>query len=57
MSVEIKIKKRDRDYGLLTWGKSDDFEIMTIFGKKEYLPFSICGSEPKTKKFLTNIDA
>lgn len=49
--VKIQIKKRNRDYALFTWPKTNDFEILTLFGgQKQYIDFSVQGREPKTKK-------
>ena len=31
MHTKILIKKRNRDYGILTWELSDDFDIKTLF--------------------------
>ncbi len=50
MSIKIKIKKRDRDYGLFTWGKYEDFDIITLFEKKDDLTFIVANKEPKRKK-------
>jgi hypothetical protein len=48
--ITLEIKKRDRDYGLFTWSRTLDFEIMTLFEKSEYLMFSVNGGKPRKKK-------
>ena len=35
MTLRIAIKKRDIDYGLFTWRRSDDFEVKTLLANQE----------------------
>lgn len=48
--ITLEIKKRDRDYGLFTWSRTLDFEILTLFEKSDYLMFSVNGDIPRKKK-------
>jgi len=48
--ITTEIKKRNRDYGLFTWSRTLDFEILTLFEKSEYLMFSVNGDKPRKKK-------
>jgi len=50
MSIKIEIKKRNKDYGLLSWSKEQDFEVMTLFNKSDYLTFVVDNGKPKRKK-------
>jgi len=34
MEIQIEIKKRNRDFGIITWPLSLDFEIKTLFEQK-----------------------
>jgi hypothetical protein len=34
MEIQIEIKKRNRDYGIITWPLSLDFEVKTLFEQK-----------------------
>ena len=47
--IRLEIKKRNRDYGLLTWSLRDDFDIKTLFQQKEQISIKIDG-KPKTVK-------
>jgi hypothetical protein len=35
--VIIEIKKRNRDYGIITWPYSLDYEVKTLFNLKEHV--------------------
>ena len=37
MIIKIPIKKRNRDFGLFTWGRKDDFNIKTLFKEEHFL--------------------
>jgi len=43
MSAKILIKKRNRDYGILTWGLYDDFDIKTLFENKSSISLDFDG--------------
>jgi hypothetical protein len=34
MEIQIEIKKRNRDFGIITWPLSLDFEVKTLFEQK-----------------------
>jgi hypothetical protein len=46
----LDIKKRNRDYGIITWVYTQDYDIMTLFNKSEYLDFEFEGTLFKNKK-------
>jgi len=48
--VIVDIKKRNRDYGIITWAYSQDFDVMTLFNKSERLDFNFQGKLFKGKK-------
>ena len=50
MEIKIPIKKRDKQFGLLTWPKKFDFEIMTLFNKTELINVSVNGAQGINKK-------
>ena len=48
--IVLQIKKRNRDYGIITWAYSQDYDIMTLFNKSEYLDFQFGDKLFKNKK-------
>ncbi len=50
MEIKIEIKKRNRDYGILTWPYQLDFEIKTLFELKEICNFEFDGQELLSRK-------
>ena len=48
--VTLEIKKRNRDYGIITWAYSQDYDVMNLFNKSEYLDFEFEGKIFKNKK-------
>lgn len=48
--IVLEIKKRNREYGIITWAYSQDYDIMTLFNKSEYLDFEFEGKLYKNKK-------
>ena len=39
MKVVLEIKKRNKDYGIITWPYSLDFDIKTLFEQKVIIDF------------------
>ncbi len=48
--IVLEIKKRNREYGIITWAYSQDYDIMTLFNKSEYLDFEFEDKLFKNKK-------
>jgi hypothetical protein len=48
--IVLDIKKRNREYGIITWAYSQDYDLMTLFNKSEYLDFEFEGELFKNKK-------
>ena len=48
--IVLEIKKRNREYGIITWAYSQDYDIMTLFNKSDYLDFEFEGKLFKNKK-------
>jgi hypothetical protein len=48
--IVLDIKKRNREYGIITWPYSQDYDIMTLFNKSEYLDFEFEAELFKNKK-------
>lgn len=47
MSIKLEIKKRNRDYGLLTWSITNDEEVKRLFDNKDSIVFSFEGKPLK----------
>lgn len=50
MVVKIEIKKRNQDFGIVTWPYSMDYEIKTLFGLKESINVDFNGKLLKNRK-------
>lgn len=48
--VTLNIKKRNRDYGIITWAYSQDYDIKKLFNNSEYLDFEFMGKTFLGKK-------
>ncbi|MFS4492911.1 hypothetical protein [Maribacter sp. 2308TA10-17] len=48
--IVLKIKKRNRDYGIITWAYTQDYDIMTLFKKSKYIDFKFEGKLYKNRK-------
>ena len=49
MEVKLTINKRNRDFGIITWPYSLDFEIKTLFEQKDIIEFKFDGKILKRK--------
>ena len=50
MEIKIEIKKRNRDFGILTWPYSLDFEVKTLLDLKETIDIEFDGKYLKNRK-------
>lgn len=48
--VTVEIKKRNRDYGIITWPYSIDFEVKTLFNLKEHITVIVGGKTLENRK-------
>jgi hypothetical protein len=50
MEIKIDIKKRNRDFGIITWPYSLDFEIKTLFDQKNRIDLLFNDKPLKNRK-------
>jgi len=48
--IKLEIKKRNRDFGIITWPYSQDFEVKTLFDLKETINIEFNGKVFKNRK-------
>jgi len=56
MEVKLEIKKRNRDFGIVTWPYSLDFEVKTMLELKESVNILLKYKFLKPEKSLTNTE-
>ena len=49
MDVRVPIKTRDKQFGLFSWTKDLDFDILTLFNRQEQIVFLVTGKERSKK--------